>query len=145
MAALHFNMDEVICIAIGVPITEYAEGDGVGIELNEDDWIVLQGHHGSIIRSKKPNNVATATLSVMPGSPSVEALQNAMDADLITGRGAGEFYLEDLNGSTTCIAPTSWGQKRMNIMAATEPGAVEVPITLANVQPHAGTNRLIGP
>jgi hypothetical protein len=144
MSARQWNLDETVCIAVGVPVSEYAEGDGISMELNEDDWIVLQGHHGSIIRSKKPNNVATATLSIMPGSPTVEELQNAFDADLISGRGAGEFYFEDLNGSTTCVAPNSWGQKRMNIVAATEIGPVEVPITLANVQPHAGQNRLIG-
>ena len=142
MATRHFNLDELVLIFAGVPLTEFAEGDSIVIELNEDDWIVVQGHHGSVIRAKKPNSVATGTVTIMQGSPANAALQAIADLDLRTGLGAGEFYLEDLNGSDTVIAPTSWITKRPPINKSTEPGGVEWGFTLANVQPKHGQARL---
>lgn len=142
MAARHFSLDEVLLTWAQIPITEFADGESISIELNEDDWITSQGHHGSVLRAKKPNQVAVATITTMVGSPVNELLSAAANTDLVTGLGSGPFAMQDLNGTTNVVAPQAWVQKRPNIVGATEPGSVEWTVTLANPVWQIGQNRL---
>ncbi len=142
MAARHYNLDEVTLSIAGVVVTEFATGDAIEIEFDEDDWNVTQGHHGSVVRSKMPNNIASITVTVMQGSPVNELLQSLSDQDRFTGFGAGPFFVKDLNGTSLATAPSSWIKKVPNMTMGTEPGEREWQVTAANLEMHHGQNRL---
>jgi hypothetical protein len=145
MGVRHYDLDQVLVVIMGIPITEFADGDSVKLSLSEDDWVTTQGHHGSVIRAKKPNAVAELTVSVMQGSPVLELISSAAIADRLTGTGAAPSSVKDLNGGSLFSAPYSWIKKRPDLNLSTEAGAVEIVVTCAMMSPaglRLGENRL---
>jgi hypothetical protein len=143
MTARHFDLTETVLTFAGNPITEFAEGDSVSIELDEDQWAAAQGHHGSVLRAKRNSNLGSATVTLMYGSPANEILQSIADQDQATGLGAGGFSWTDLNGSTTCTAAQAWITKVPPIKGSTEPTSNEWTFKLANPVLRHGQNRLV--
>jgi len=143
MTTLHFNLDEVLVTAMGVPVMEFQEGDSVAVEYTEDDWTVVQGHGGMVMRAKRPNAIAEMTLSLMQGSLSLDLIRQAADADRLTGRGALPSSVVDTNGQTRMSCEASWLKKPMSIGFATEPGAVEVVLVCSGAKIAVGSNRLV--
>lgn len=143
MAVRHYNLDQVTFTIAGVPVTEYAEGDAITIEYTDDDWMTTKGHHGSVIRGKKPNTVADVTVTTMQGSPVNELLQNLADADLQSGLAAGPMFVKDLNGTSLASASRAWVKKRPGLKFATEPGSVEWALTAGDMNSHQGQSRLL--
>jgi hypothetical protein len=142
-AARHYDGDEVLLVAFGVPVSEFAKGTFVSLEFDEDDWTVTQGHQGTVLRAKNPNSVATCTFQTVQGSPENDQLSAAATLDVSTGFGTGSFYLQDLNGNTASSGSTSWCKKRPKIGLGTEGDVVEWTATVAGIQEwHVGQNRL---
>ncbi len=145
MGVRHYDLDQVLVVIMGIPVTEFADGDSIKVALNEDDWVVTQGHHGSVIRAKKPNALAEMTVNIMQGSPVLELLSSAAIADLLTGLGVEPSSVKDLNGGSLFSAPYSWIKKRPDLNLSTEAGAVELVVTCAMQSPaglRIGENRL---
>lgn len=140
---LHYDLDAVSAILLGVPVQDYAVGDSIEIELAEDDWVTTQGHHGSIVRAKRPNEIAEATITLMQGSPINELLMTAADLDRRTGLGAGVTQVKDTNGTTVVASARSYIKKRPNVGLGTEPGSVEWVVVLTNPDFWVGSNRLV--
>jgi hypothetical protein len=71
----------------------YGEDEFFSIELDDDDYTTVVGADGLVVRSFKPNPVATATLTLMHTSPSNAVLTHLrnMDKEII---GAGVFTLQ---------------------------------------------------
>lgn len=143
MPAYHYSLDAHAVTIMGVPVTEYPEGGGLDIEFVDDDWDVKQGHHGAVVRFKKVNNVAEATLTLLQGSPTVAALMAAANADKRTGLGAGLFDVSDTNGTSHATAARSWCKKIPAMGVKTEAGEVEFTFQLANPEINHGFNRLV--
>lgn len=141
MTVRHYDKDLVSVMVMGVPIMDFADGD-IAFEFDEDDWVTEQGHHGSVIRAKKPNSVGTLTVPVLQGSPTSDALSAAVDLDLSTGLGSKPAQVKDTNGTTLVSATSSWCKKRPAVKLGTEPGDVEWVFTLAGAKSHVGQNRL---
>ncbi len=53
--------------------------------------------------------------------------------------------VKDLNGTTMAMAPISYCTKRAGVKAATEPGSVEYPFTLTDLEMYPGSNRFLVP
>lgn len=138
----HYDLDQVLVMVLGIPVTEFADGDSVKVTFAEDDWVVTQGHHGSVIRSKKPNSVAELTLTLMQGSPANQLLSLAAKSDLLTGLGVGQSSITDTNGTSYAAAPYCWLKKRPDLNLSTEPGSTEWVFTMANADISVGENRL---
>ncbi len=141
MSVRHYDKDQVSVIVMGVPIMDFADGE-ISIEFSEDDFTVTQGHHGSVLRAKKPNNVATLTVPVIQGSPTNDALSAAVNADLLTGLGARPVQVKDLNGTTLFSAASGWCKKRPGIKLGTEGGTVEWVFECGGATQNVGQNRL---
>ena len=108
MAARHYNLDEVMLIICGVPVTEYAEGDAIAIERNNPRFTIKDGHHGSTIYSKNPANSGTVTVKCMQGSPVNATLQAIADTDASTGLGTGIFEVKEPPGVIVTKEDDSW-------------------------------------
>jgi hypothetical protein len=145
MATYHYNLDEVSVVVMGIPVTEFAEGDSIEIEFTEDDWVATQGHHGSAIRSKKPNHLIDIKLMIMQGSPINDQLSAKVALDLNTGQGAGSFSVIDANGTSLADAEVSWCTKRPSLKLATEAGSIEWPFKASGASIHVGSNRFLVP
>jgi hypothetical protein len=143
MTTRHYDKDQVVLIAMGIPVLEYAEGDSLSVTYSEDDWVVKQGHHGSVMRAKKPNSVAELTLKLMQGSPANELLSAKVALDLRTGLGAAPSSIKDTNGTSLMSCDSSWCVKRPDLGLATEPGDVEWKFACSGAEIWLGQNRLI--
>jgi len=140
----HYNLDEVLLMIAGVPITEYADGDVISFDFPADDWLTSTGSHGSVMRSKNTeNNIIEGTITLMQGSPVNETLSQMAATDLLTGLGAGAFMLKDLNGTTLLAAEACWIKKRAPIKMGKEAGSAEWAITVALPEYNMGQNRLV--
>lgn len=125
-----FSGDEVLLTALGVAVTEFAQGTFVSIELDDDDVVVTQGHNGSILVSVKPNATALCTFTLMYGSPDNDAL--SAKAALGTA-GAGSFFYGDLNGTTKVTGTRSIVKKRPPVKGVTEGEPVEWQVAVLGV------------
>jgi hypothetical protein len=136
----NYSLDDVSCIVGTFPLTEYAAGDGVSITWLEDDFVVVQGSHGSVMRAKKHNNVAEATIRIMQGSPANDFLSLRLNIDRDTRLGTFEFLLRDNFGLTLVKAAQAWIKKPPDIKMSEEPQEVEWTIVLGNPQFNVGEN-----
>jgi len=139
-----YMFDQVALVAVGVPCTEYAEGDSIEIEFSEDDWEVVQGHHGSVVRFKKPNNVAELKLIIGHGSPVNAQLMAQALTDKLTGVLASRaFLLKDLNGADIAWGSKSWVKKIPKMGKGTEPGPIEWTISVGDLEMNHGALGLL--
>jgi hypothetical protein len=145
MSIYHYNLDEVSVVVMGIPVTEFADGDAVEIEKVEDDWVTTQGHHGSGCRAKKASHLLNIKLMVMQGSPVNEQLSLRAELDERTGLGAGAFSVIDANGTSLADAEVSWVTKMPTLKMSSEPQPVEWTFTGANGSIHPGSNKFVVP
>lgn len=136
----NYALDDVSCIVGSFPITEYASGDGISITWLEDDFTVTQGSHGSVMRSKKHNNVAEATLRIMQGSPANDFLSLQSNIDRDTRLGTFSFLMKDNFGFTLVKADQAWIKKVPDVKMSEEPQEVEWVLQLGNPQYTIGQN-----
>ena len=143
MATHHYNLADCSLTVCGYgPVNDLATGDSVTISFSEDDWAVIQGHGGVILRSRKPNALATAEISIVYGSPVNDVLSQIAATDRATGLGTGVFQFSDTNGSSVASAQTSWIVKMPDMVGKTEQDSVSWSIQLAGAEIHLGANRL---
>lgn len=140
MAARTYSLDEVIATIDGRPIREYATGDAISVELDDDDWATTQGAHGAVIRARKHNAIATGTIRIVQGSPTNEWLSVLANADRNTGRGAFDLVIQDARAKATLCSGRAWVTKRPAMAFADEAGQVEWQLTIANPIMRFGTN-----
>ena len=136
----NYSLDDTTCIVGTFPLNEYASGDGVKVAWNEDDFMVVQGSHGSVLRAKKHNNVAEATIRVMQGSPVNDFLSERINTDRNTRLGTFPFFLRDNFGATKVACAQAWVKRIPVITFAEEGKEVEWTIVLANPTFNIGAN-----
>lgn len=140
MPAKQYDVEKVAVVLDGLPITEFVDGESIRVELDEADWNFSQGTHGAVIRAKRPNNLATVTLSVMQGAPILDYLNTKRTADLLSPVGlAFSFGILDLNGRSLCTAPRACFVTAPPMIFGTDAAAREWEIKLFNpVFSHGG-------
>lgn len=136
----NYSLDDVTCTISDFLVNEYAAGDAIGVAFDEDDFVVSQGSHGSVLRAKKHNNVAEVTIRIMQGSPVNDFLSARHAQDRLTRQGAFPFYLKDNNGLTLIHAPYAWVKGWPEVNLNEEPSEVEWTIKISNPVIHIGSN-----
>lgn len=130
-----YSIEDIALVIDGLLIDEYVDGNAIEIELDEDDYVVTQGTHGSIVLARRPNAVATATLRCMQGSPSNDILQAKASLGV-----PFTFLCKDPNGTSQCTARRAVVMKPPPLNFSTEPGERAWPIKLMDVQLRHGSN-----
>lgn len=134
-----YSLDEVVVSIDGRRITEFATGDAISAELDDDDWAVTQGSHGAVIRARKHNNVATVTMNLTQGSPSNQWLSELAAADLEAGS-AFDLLIMDARATRSFLAGRAWVKKRASLAFGDEAGQLEWVFTVGDVRLSHGTN-----
>lgn len=140
MATRVYDVNLVTLVFGGIPIQEFADGDAMVAEYDDDDFVTSQGSHGSVMRAKKHNNLVTLTIRLMQGSPSNSYLSSINTADRTGGTGVRTCQMKDLLGADLLVAPFAWVMKPANMGMATEPGEREWVIKLSNATMTHGEN-----
>lgn len=136
----NYAIDDTALIFGGVPLSEYASGDAIVVTFNEDDFVVVQGSHGSVLRAKKHNNIAEMVVRIMQGSPANDFLSFQHNLDRNTRMGSVPCLLKDLLGNTFASSAQAWIKKFAEIKLAEEGSEVEWTIVLSNPQLAIGAN-----
>lgn len=136
----HYNLEEMAVVLAGVPVTQFIDGEAVTVEFDAEDYTWTQGTHGIVIRAKRPNNIATATLRVMQGADILDYLQSTRDLDVSVPTGlAFTFGIVDPNGRSFVSAPRASFMTPPPMSFGTEAVAREWQLKLANpVIRHGG-------
>jgi len=135
-----YDVNRVSLTFKGIPIEEFADGDAMVAEYDEDDFVVAQGSHGSVLRAVKHNNVVTLTVRLMQGSPSNAYLSQQSKVDRLTGGGIGSLMMKDLLGQDLLSGPFAWVMKPAAMGMATEPGEREWVFQVSNAEMDHGAN-----
>ncbi len=140
----HYAFEDIVCVLAGIPIVEYAEGDSLVITRpQKKKYEKSQGSHGSVMRSKMYTNLAEIKVVTMFGSPINELLQALEDLDETTGLGTGEFFVQDPNGTSLCVAPQCWIEEPPDMTFGQQAGSLEWMFGAGNLIMHHGQNRLV--
>lgn len=142
MATRVYDVNLVALNFRGIPIQEFADGDAMSAEYDDDDFATGQGSHGAVLRAKKHNNIVTLTVRLMQGSPSNAFLSAQNKLDRTLGTGIGVLSMKDLLGSDLLASPAAWVMKPAPMTMATEPGEREWIFTCSNAEMDHGPNNL---
>jgi hypothetical protein len=101
-----YDPSKVVATFKGNILTGFGKDSKIEVERNEDAVSLDVGCDGEFCRSINRNKSGKLKLTFMQSSPSNDVLSAALAIDELTGAGAGEFSLEDLNGTSlvNCIA-----------------------------------------
>lgn len=113
----------------GVPITGFADDDGISIEYNEDCVTLRTGQDGESVRSINYNRSAKIKIKLTDASLSNDVLSAARLADRKGGRGVSPCTLKDLGGTSAALAPTAWVSKEPAFDVGKESGDREWELT----------------
>ena len=125
MSARNYSLADVFVTVDGILITEFADGDAIGIELTDDDTTATNGANGAVAFSFKHNNVAEVTLTILQTSLDNARIAERVDAILTARRGSVAISVVDGRGSTLFASSQAVPKKRAAISMATEAGSRE--------------------
>lgn len=104
-----YDMKRVVLTIGGVPVSGFGPGDGqISIEPNADDWDDDVGCDGEVVRYMTNDRRFTVTVSFMPTSLSVAAMEVRQKLDRYTGKGAFALGIMDVNSGSSYLSPQAW-------------------------------------
>jgi Bacteriophage KPP10, Structural protein ORF10 len=106
-----YNYDAKLVTAFvnGVLMTNFSDGDGISISMNEDQFKLKVGNTGEATRSKTNNLSGRFTFSLMQSSPANDFLTTQMITDLAVPTGTVyPIAVKDNLGTSFFIAPACW-------------------------------------
>ena len=136
----NYSFNAVFVYFGGQLLTEFADGDSVTVELDDDDNTATAGSHGSAMVAEKHNNLATVTFRLMQGSPLNGYLWDLRNVGRLSGLKAYPLAIRDLNGEALITADQCWIQKPPTVTLATEPGEREWICRAGNPEIRDGAN-----
>lgn len=127
-----FDIKQVKLIVGGQLITGFQNGSSIEVARDEDVFSATSGLDGGFIRSKKYDNLATATFTLMMNSPANDVLNNLANQDKITGNGIAPFFITDLNAIGVKATGLCWVMKIPSINYSNESSGREWGLHIGN-------------
>lgn len=143
MSTRNYSLDDVYMFVDSILITEYSDGDAIEIEYDEDDTTEIQGTHGSVVVSERPNNVASVTMRLMQGSPTNGFMWELRKRKRGSGVVSFPFMVRDNRGELLVSSAQAWIKKPSALGMGTEAGNREWALKLGNPQMKDGENVLV--
>jgi len=142
MALFDYSPDEVDVLVAGIPITGWADGEFLTIEMTTDAFTSVVGTDGEVTRNRSNDNRATATVKLMQSSASNDLLSALYNTDRLArnGAGIGAFLVKDNQGRSLYAAAECWIRKHPDISFDREATAREWVIEIADLQVFTGGN-----
>jgi hypothetical protein len=129
---LHFDIKNAVCYIGSYTIASFADGEAVSVELDDENFTLVKGTNGELIRIGKNNNSATAKVRLNEGNEANQYLSILETADRQTGAGAVGFRFVDFNGGGTVSAVQAYIKKLPSMSWGTEGSVREWEFVLAN-------------
>lgn len=133
-----FDINNVVATFLGNELSGFADGTAITIDRNEDTFTLVVGADGETARSRSNNRSGTISFTFLASSASNDILSAAAAADEATGQGVGPFFLKELNGGTTVVAPNAWVKKPASLEFAKEIGSREWTLECDYLEVHVG-------
>lgn len=127
-----------------VILTGFAPGEMIRIARTSQSFTMTSGAYGDVVRTRKRDRSATATIRLLAASPSNDLLSAILDADEEAGTGIKSFALLDKNGTTVVNGPAAWVQKVPEIVRGDEADEVEWMIDIAILTALVGGQTIVG-
>ena len=137
-----YSLNDVFMFIDSILVTEYAEGDAIEIEFDEDDTTETQGSHGSVMVAERPNNIAGVVFRLMQGSPVNGFMWDLRKRKRGSGVIAFTFMVRDNRGEALVSTAQAWIKKPAGVGMGTEIGNREWALKLGNPQMKDGENVL---
>jgi len=127
----------------GQVITMFAKDSLIKAARNEDGWIFTPSSTGGGGRARNANKSGTVEVMLHQASPSLDTLQGYMDADELSGTGAGVLHIEDITtGAALVHATNAWIRKIPDWERNKEYGDVPFTFESDDLQiKHSGTTQ----
>lgn len=135
-----YNPKRVIVSFGGQPLSGYADGTFIEVELNADAFTLTVGADGEGARSASADESGTVKLSLLQTSASNDVLNAAHATDKLTNLGAKPLMVKDLQGRTLVTAAEAWIRKAPSAGFAKEVGTREWTFETASMQQITGGN-----
>jgi hypothetical protein len=103
-----FDPAKVSVIIGGVEMSGFGEGTFVEISLDGDDWDLISGADGDVVRAKKQNRTSTLSLTLLQSSHCNDILSAWRIIDRATLSGAVASLIRDKSGRTVISAAYSF-------------------------------------
>jgi len=103
-----FDPAQVSVIIGGVEMSGFSDGTFIEVSIDGDDWELIKGADGDIVRAKKQNRVSTLSLTLLQTSHCNDILSAWRIIDKVTLSGAVASLVRDRSGSTVISAAFSF-------------------------------------
>jgi hypothetical protein len=103
-----FDPAQISVIIGGVEMSGFSDGTFVEVSVDGNDWEIISGADGDIVRAKKQNRVSTLSLTLLQSSPCNDILSAWRVLDKATMSGAVAAQIKDRSGSTLINADYSF-------------------------------------
>lgn len=111
-----YNAARVVVIVAGFPISGFADGTFVNVEMVNDAITSQVGADGEIARAISTDRRCTVTITLQQTSESNTFLSTMFNIDMLTcGGRTGPILIQDLCGDTIFSAANAWITKPANI------------------------------
>jgi len=110
-----YNAAKILVIFNGVPLSGYADGTFVSIEMQNDGITTQVGADGEVARAVNSDRRCTVTVTLQQTSISNDFLSTMFSTDILTCGGLmGPILVQDLCGETLFAASYAWIVKPAN-------------------------------
>src|SRR6188472_1379309 len=111
-----YNAAKILVVFNGVPLTGYADGTFVSIEMQNDGVTTQVGADGELARAVNADRRCTVTVTLQQTSPANDFLSTMFAVDALTcGGRIGPILVQDLCGDTLFAASEAWIVKPADI------------------------------
>jgi hypothetical protein len=111
MTIKNYDPKKIAVIMNGQPVTGFADGTFVKVEMNEDAFMLVVGADGETTRVKNANQSGKITITLLGSSASNDALSALAVTDRLTGTGTFTALVKDARGTSLHAAATAWVEK----------------------------------
>lgn len=137
-----YSPKKVQVIVNGVPLTGFADGSFVEVEMSADAFTMVIGADGEGARAASADQSGTVTVRLLQTSAGNDVLSALLTADRLTQLGTFSLIVKDVSGTSLVLAQQAWVKKMANITFDKEIQAREWVIESDLLNVFAGGNPL---
>lgn len=140
-----FDPKRIVIVYFGNVIGGYAEDNFIEVDFLEESFTIYIGADGEASRALNRNQSAEIKIRLAATSYSNDTLSAIHALDRLTGAGAGDFRMEDGNGTSIAHASSAWIKKPPSTAYGKKIGEREWLLATGKLDHFVGGNYLATP
>jgi len=134
MSLKTYDPKGVVVIFDGLPISGFAPDTFVSVESESPMFEDVAGADGEVVRSKRNDNRATVTITLLKSSVSNAIFNAARLRDEASGAGAGQLMVRELASNSEAFAREAWVSERPGMEYGADLGTIEWKLRVADLR-----------